>query len=89
MRYIRTQEGIYEDAGTDALGLRCVRYKGDKIALSQDDDEIFEEANTIGELCDEFVIISREINYYVKDDFVKAKEEVKKLATRVVCYGAI
>ena len=55
MKYIRTEDGIYEDAGTDALGLRCVRYNGNKIALSQDDDKIVKESDTIEELCDEFV----------------------------------
>ena len=57
MRYVRTEDGIYEDAGTDALGLRCVRHNGEKITLSQDDDKIVKEADTIEELCDAFEIL--------------------------------
>lgn len=59
MKYLRTEDGIYEDAGTDALGLRCVRYKGRKIALSQDDDKIVKESHNIEELGDEFVFIRK------------------------------
>ena len=60
MKYIRTFDGIYVDAGTDALGLRCVRYNGKKIALSQDDDKIVKEADTIEELLDECVVIAKD-----------------------------
>lgn len=60
MKYIRTKYGIYEDAGTDAGGWRCVRYKDFKIALSQDDDKTVKEADTIEELCDAFILLNED-----------------------------
>lgn len=94
MKYIRTEDGIYEDAGTDALGWRCVRYKGNKIALSQDDDEILKEANTIEELCDEFVAVSElEKKPYVTKGGYKGIcegfEYAKERGIKASFYGAI
>lgn len=58
MKYMRTKEGIYEDAGISALGFRNALYKGISLpldALTEEDDKIIEEADTIEELCDCFV----------------------------------
>lgn len=53
--------------------MRCVRYNGYKIALSQDDDEIVKEADTIEELCDEFVWVDNEYSrgFICNIEFVK------------------
>ena len=92
MKYIRTEDGIYEDAGTDALGLRCVRYKGNKIALSQDDDKIVKEADTIEELCDMFVVVDNERHIplsNVEDTNEEWLKRVFHVSNNYVVYGAI
>ena len=55
MRYIRTKDGIYENKPLEKhLGKR--RGKGFEIVFKEQD--IINQADTIKELCDEFVMIS-------------------------------
>lgn len=61
-KYIRTIDGIYEDAGYAVAGWRYANYKDHIIALSQDDyddHKIIKEAYHIEELGDEFVFIRK------------------------------
>ena len=94
MKYIRTEDGIYEDAGTDGGGWRCVRYKGNKIALSQDDDKIVKEADTIEKLCDEFDVYCpcwRGQGHNLTDCYKIALEDYKnrKTAYSAMLFGGI
>lgn len=61
MKYTRTKDGIYKYA--DYLGIHNgKRYalmdniQGDRITMCQEPEEIYKVADTIEELCDEFVI---------------------------------
>lgn len=73
MKYIRTKDGIYKYA--DYLGVHNgKRYalmdnaQGDRITMCQEPEELYKVADTIEELCDEFVMIDEENEHYIKQD---------------------
>lgn len=55
MSYIRTKDGIYEVIKNE-LG-ECIKIDGGFIMLDDIKDKIIKEADTIEELCDEFLIM--------------------------------
>ena len=86
MRYIRTKE-------TDCCIIDTIKYKeitGEDCFIPK--NEIVEEANTIEELCDEFVVVYENGARIVYADLewatVKAKAS-SKTGIKLIIYGAI
>lgn len=75
MKYIRTKDGIYEYQYHEEID--CIRASGDVF----DCDEILKQANTIEELCDEFVLDHPLFSSNCKilyHNFERAKNGIKK-----------
>lgn len=109
MKYIRTKDGIYKYA--DYLGVfNGKRYalmddaKGNRITMCQEQEELYQTADTIEELCDEFVLHygdTIQTNIPIpwatyerrSDNWQKHKEklisELKKTQRKAIVYGAI
>ena len=75
MKYIRTKKGIYEPK-TKMMFNHIKEYK---------------EANTIEELCDEFVLVEkmREATYYHRSSNFNDFKSIAMLNERYTLYGAI
>ena len=83
MKYIRTKDGIYEYVDYDnecIIPMPIIKYKGQLTHC--DECDIIKQADTIEELCDEFVV---EDNY----DFAIFNNLKLARQTKGTCYGAI
>lgn len=99
MKYIRTKEGIYEVVGFDnecIIPSKLVKVKtnGRERITHCCDTDIIKEADTIEELCDEFVIEYRDGSKFISihdntDKFlIEHKDEIESGYIKNV-YGAI
>lgn len=88
-KYIRTKDGIFKVIIADILGALTRIDKRDGTYPDIDNKEIIKEANTIEELCDEFVIVHQ--NPYCTEHYL-ADEKTDLKATKEFIgevYGAI
>lgn len=59
MKYIRTKDGIYESEKVSCDDKYVYKYEVRPIwCVNQDQEEIISQADTIEELCDEFVLVA-------------------------------
>ena len=84
MKYIRTKDGIWEVSSFK--GMRTIRNKQCEYVLYQDTD-VIAQADTIEELCDEFMIFnSNNTCIGIIDHYETAKY---KSPYKAIVYGAI
>ena len=85
MKYIRTKDGIYEINWFDADNF------GDEKGDIHSNCEIINEANTIEELCDEFIVISDNCKRPIISalPFDELQLYAKDRTKYAICYGAI
>ena len=95
MKYIRTKDGkLYLNLGETQNGVIIeYNYLGDGLDLAVNYDAIEKQADTIEELCDEFVIIYNKSQIF-KKPFTSAHDNLKDLLeehelSKCKVYGAI
>ena len=89
MKYIRTKEHIYEYVEQRIHTSQYTKFGLYRHNLNSDYEQIIAEAETIEELCDEFVFVDFGI-FNDKEYHFKTLEESKKCnALYDRCYGAI
>jgi len=91
MKYIRTKDGIYETKNLINVELEDERFKN----IYRDENwvlyEVIKQADTIEELCDEFVLVEkmREVTYHHKSSKFDDFKSIAILNERYTLYGAI
>ena len=90
MKYTRTNDGIYEEHKVPCL--KCKYFPkniltGEGGCQGETFNCVYDKADTIEELCDEFVIV--EIGHYQYGDFETAKAMLETIHDNGKLYGAI
>ena len=86
MKYIRTEEGIYEDFTTGYCGMIHFCNNGIRVA----EEDIIKQADKLAELCDEFVVAFEENNDRITYlDLDWAIDKAKRYAGHTTIYGAV
>ena len=91
MKYIRTKYGIFKRYKNSTIIDNIFYYPDDGMLPEYRREPILKQADTIKELCDEFVIIG----YKIKDPFIFSKEGIsiddfwKHSPSDTIVYGAI
>lgn len=92
MKYIRTKDGVYEIKGANLITKSFTIYKGKRQCFVKEKD-IIKQAETIEELCDEYVVVYNESKKFKKPftSFYEDKIGVLKEHDLNECkiYGAI
>ena len=87
-KYVRTNNKIYKFDGIMFDRIRFIDIEtGEDRILSEDKDD-YEIADTIEELCDEFVLFSDNKAIFISDDLC-AVESLSIKYEKVIIYGAI
>lgn len=81
MKYIRTKDGrIGRRCGTTEVSIKGIFYSIGKV-------DIIKQADTIEELCDEFVVVDEENNHYVNE--LQVLHYICRKQKNYTIYGAI
>ena len=93
MKYIRTEDGIYE---VSELNEYATHYKMNKTVVIDKlqtkyilNKSILAQADTIEELCDEFVVVFEDKNHIVYSQFEWAIDKAMRSGMPFIIYGAI
>lgn len=89
MKYIRTKDGIYEYVDYDnecIIPMPIIKYKGRLTHCAERD--IIKQANTIEELCDEFVYSDNVFKNVIYENY-NALKILLKIRKNYIVFGAI
>ena len=90
MKYIRTKYRIYESNKVSFDEKYVYKYEVRPIwQINQEQQEIIAQADTIEELCDEFVVSYEDNQHIVYQDLEWAKDKANRGTFKYVIYGAI
>ena len=90
MKYIRTKDGVYEVVDTYEVSY-VIGYTEDGFDKKVYKEDVIKQADTIEELCDEFVLVEkiREVTYHHKSSTFADFKSIAMLNERYTLYGAI